>query len=122
MQLALWFEMQVPGATGIGLNTDGTYSVPGQENAFAVNLNGNPLASAIVTAVNTYLRHAQNATLGDDWLDATPAGNATNRGQSVLIPSTLIDNLASDGPGPHLQPDQRRFACRKSGTTSTSLT
>jgi len=46
-------------------------------------------AATIANLVNQYLDSSVGATTSDDWLDATPAGSATNRGQSLLLPSTI---------------------------------
>ena len=45
-------------------------------------------AATIASLTNQYLQDAIGATNTGAWLDATTAGNAANRGQSLLIPSS----------------------------------
>ena len=49
-------------------------------------------AANIAALVNQYLQAAQGATTSGGWLDASPAGGAANRGQSLLLPSTIVPN------------------------------
>jgi hypothetical protein len=52
-----------------------------------------PDAAAIAGLTNQYLQNSIAAANSGDWLDATPAGSAANRGQSLAIPAPIA------GPG-----------------------
>jgi hypothetical protein len=54
----------------------------------------NPDAAAIATLVNQYLIASEGSSAQGNWLDADPAGDATNRGQSLIVPT-----LPASGPG-----------------------
>ena len=59
-------------------------------------------AAHIADLVNEYLQAAQGTTTAGDWLDASPSGTATNRGQSLLLPSGVVPNgpNLTGPPGP----------------------
>src|SRR5262245_32475475 len=66
--------------------------------AFAVAVVPDPPnsdAAAIAALVNQYLVASEGATTQGGWLDATPAGDAVNRGQNLLLPT-----LPALGAGP----------------------
>lgn len=54
-----------------------------------------PDASNIAALTNQYLQDSIGAATAGGWLDASPAGNASNRGQSLLIPNTTTIPAAS---------------------------
>jgi hypothetical protein len=63
--------------------------------AFAVPVAQDPPISQeeegnIVALVNEYLQAAAGASGSGDWLDAAPAGDAINRGQSLIIPQSIF--------------------------------
>jgi len=49
-----------------------------------------PDAVAIAALTNTYLEASIGATTMGGWLDATLAGGAVNRGQSLIIPGPVV--------------------------------
>lgn len=76
----------------------------GSSHALAVAIIADPFPTAaeaahIADLVNQYLQAAQGATTAGGWLDATPGGSETNRGQSLLLPSDVVpDGPNLDGP------------------------
>jgi RHS repeat-associated protein len=98
VQLALWdLSLNNHNPTSFGKDADGTYS-SGDEGVFKVALGSNPDAAQIAALVNQYLVASEGATAQGGWFDASPAGNAPHRGQSVLIPQSPFS--FGDGPTP----------------------
>lgn len=94
VQLALWdLSLNNHTPTSFGLDSDGTYS-SGDENVFSVVLNV-PDASQIASLVNQYLQAAVGASGQGSWLDASAQGNYLNRGQSLLVPDSLVPEPSS---------------------------
>ena len=85
IQIALWDLLSNHNPTSFGLDADGTYS-SGDESVFNVSFGSNPDATQIAALVDHYLKKSTGSTAQGDWLDAAPAGNAPNRGESVLFP------------------------------------
>jgi hypothetical protein len=50
----------------------------------------NPDAAAIAGLVNQFLVASQDATTQGNWLDASVAGDASNRGQSLIVPTPPV--------------------------------
>ncbi len=95
VQIALWdLSLNNHNPTFFGPDLSGTYS-SGDPNVFSVNMGSNPDASAIASLVNQFLVASEGATASGGWLDASAAGNSVNRGQSLLIPPSLV--IAPDG-------------------------
>ena len=92
-QAAIWSLLTMPAAQSFQLNSDGTtyspYDANGVQGSLSINLNGNAQTAAIVAKVNAILAASLNATTQDDYF-ATLGG-----GQSMSVPSSLVDNLAS---------------------------
>jgi len=86
-QLALWTEMQNPSGAPLTENGDGSYS----SGTFTVNFDGNPDAANIVNEANQELAASAGATTAGAWLDASAAGDATNRGQSLMLPVAALN-------------------------------
>jgi hypothetical protein len=56
-------------------------------------------AASIAALTNQYLQAAAGATTAGGWLDASPGGTAMDRGQSLLLPSTVLPSGPNlDGP------------------------
>ena len=92
VQIALWdLSLNNHNPTSFGLDADGTWS-SGDESIFAVDLGGNPDAAHIAALVDSYLQASVGATTAAGWLDAAAAGDALNRGQSLLIPQPQFGN------------------------------
>jgi hypothetical protein len=53
-------------------------------------MGSNPDASTIASLVNQFLVASEGATTSGGWLDASGAGESSNRGQSLLIPPSLV--------------------------------
>ena len=76
----------------------------GISRASAVALISDPFPTAaeaanIAALTNQYLQAAASATTVGGWLDASPSGTAADRGQSLLLPSTVLPNGPNlDGP------------------------
>jgi hypothetical protein len=86
VQLALWdLSLNNHDPTAFVRDADGTYS-SGDEDVFSVLLGNGPHAAHIAALVDQYLKASLGATDQGGWLDASPAGTAHNRGQSVLLP------------------------------------
>jgi len=84
VQIALWdLSLNNHNPTTFGPDADGSYS-SGDENVFSVFFGSNPDASQIAALTNQYLGLSVGATTTGAWLDAAAAGNAPNRGESVL--------------------------------------
>ena len=84
VQIALWdLSLNNHNPTTFGPDADGTYS-SGDENIFSVSFGSNPDANQIASLTNQYLGVSIGATNTGTWLDAAAAGNAPNRGESVL--------------------------------------
>jgi len=90
VQIALWdLSLNNHNPTFFGPDLSGTYS-SGDPNVFSVNMSSNPDPSAIASLVNQFLVASEGATTSGGWLDASAAGNSSNRGQSLLIPPSLV--------------------------------
>jgi PEP-CTERM motif-containing protein len=89
VQIALW-DLSLNNHTPTTFESDGSgnYS-SGDPGIFSINLSGDADAATIANQVNSYLQGAIGATTQGMWLDAAAAGDALNRGQSVLVPPTL---------------------------------
>jgi hypothetical protein len=85
VQIALWDLLSNHNPTSFGPDADGTYS-SGDENVFNVSFGSNPDATQIAALADHYLKMSTSSTAQGDWLDAAPAGNDPNRGESVLFP------------------------------------
>ena len=84
VQITLWdLSLNNHNPTTFGPDADGTYS-SGDENIFSVSFGSNPDASQIASLTSQYLGASIGATSAGAWLDAAAAGNAPNRGESVL--------------------------------------
>ena len=84
VQIALWdLSLNNHNPTMFGPDADGSYS-SGDENVFSVSFGSNPDASQIASLTNQYLGASIGAATTGAWLDAAAAGNAPNRGESVL--------------------------------------
>jgi len=88
VQIALWDLSLNHNPTSFGPDGGSTYS-SGDPSVFSVNMGANPDASSIASLVNQYLVASEGATTSGGWLDASGAGDDLNRGQSLLLPSTL---------------------------------
>ncbi|OAI47174.1 hypothetical protein AYO44_09990 [Planctomycetaceae bacterium SCGC AG-212-F19] len=88
--LALWdLSLSNHNPTHFGKDADGSYS-SGDPNVFRVQMSdGN--ADAIAQLTDQYLVESLGATNQDGWFDAAPAGDAQNRGQSLLLPVAHFD-------------------------------
>jgi len=85
VQIALWdLSLGNHNPTLFGLDADGSYS-SGDETVFRVLLSGG-LASQMAALTDQYLAASVGATALGAWLDADAAGDAPNRGQSLLLP------------------------------------
>jgi len=94
VQLALWdlsLNNHIPPT--FGLDGDGTYS-SGDESVFSVSLKV-PDASQIACLINQYLQASVGASGQGDWLDAAAQGDYLNRGQSLLLPDSLVPEPSS---------------------------
>ena len=90
VQIALWdLSLNNHNPTFFGPDQGGTYS-SGDPNVFSVDMGSNPDASAIASLVNQFLVASEGATTSGGWLDASGAGDSLNRGQSLLIPTSLV--------------------------------
>jgi len=84
VQITLWdLSLNNHNPIAFGPDADGTYS-SGDENIFSVSFGNNPDASQIASLTSQYLGASIGATTTGTWLDAAAAGNAPNRGESVL--------------------------------------
>ena len=87
-------------------------------------------AAHIAGLTHQYLIAANNVTAAGAWLDATPAGTAVNRGQSLMLPSpswdfgdrtavtaalTATPNPSVDGQTVALRPVDRGWTARRRG-------
>ena len=89
VQIALWdLSLNNHNPTSFGPDGGSTYS-SGDPGVFSVNMGANPDATSIASLVNQYLVASEGATTSGGWLDASGAGDNPNRGQSLLLPSTL---------------------------------
>ena len=89
VQIALWdLSLNNHNPTSFGPDGGSTYS-SGDPGVFSVNMGANPDATSIASLVNQYLVASEGATTSGGWLDASGAGENPNRGQSLLLPSTL---------------------------------
>jgi hypothetical protein len=85
VQVAIWDLMSDHNPTFFGPDPDGTYS-SGDESVFNVDFGSNPDAGQIAALTDQFLKASIGVTTQGSWLDAAPAGNAPNRGESVLFP------------------------------------
>ena len=85
VQVAIWDLMSNHNPTFFGPDPDGTYS-SGDESVFNVDFGSNPDVSQIAALTDQYLKESIGSSAQGAWLDAAPAGNAPNRGESVLFP------------------------------------
>jgi hypothetical protein len=92
VQVAIWDLMSNHSPTFFGPDPDGTYS-SGDENVFNVDFGNNPDASQIAALTDQYLKASFGSTAQGAWLDASPAGDASNRGESVLFPISTPSSI-----------------------------
>jgi hypothetical protein len=86
VQLALWdLSLNNHNPTSFQLDVDGTYS-SGDENVFNVSFGSNPHASQIAGLTAQFLSASIGITTQGGWFDASAAGSASNRGESLLQP------------------------------------
>jgi hypothetical protein len=91
VQIALWdLSLNNHNPTFFGPDLSGTTYSSGDPNVFSVDMGSNPDASAIASLANQFLVASEGATTSGGWLDASGAGNSPNRGQSLLIPPSLV--------------------------------
>ncbi len=94
VQLALWdLSLNNHNPTTFVLDGDGTYS-SGDESVFNVQIKG-PDAATIASLVNQYLGASVGATEQGRWLDASAQGDYLNRGQSLLVPNSVVPEPSS---------------------------
>jgi hypothetical protein len=89
VQLAVW-DLSLSNHTPTSFVDDGggVYS-SGDPSVFSADISADSDAAAIATLVNTYLQGSVGANISGTWLDASAAGDAFDRGQSLLIPPSL---------------------------------
>ena len=91
VQIALWdLSLNNHNPTFFGPEQNGTTYSSGDPNVFSVDMGSNSDASAIASLVNQFLVASEGATTSGGWLDASAAGDGPNRGQSLLIPPSLV--------------------------------
>jgi len=84
VQLALWdLSLNNHNPTSFQADADGTYS-SGDQNVFSVSFGSNPDASHIAGLTAQFLSASIGASTQGSWLDAAAAGDAPNRGESLL--------------------------------------
>ena len=89
VQIALWdLSLNNHNPTSFGPDSGSTYS-SGDPSIFSVNMGANPDAASIASLLNQYLVASEGATTSGGWLDGSGAGDNPNRGQNLLLPSTL---------------------------------
>ena len=111
VQIALWdLSLNNHAPTSFGKDADGSYS-SGDENIFKVTSLGG-YAAHIAALTNQYLVASLGATTPGGWLDASAAGDAPNRGQSLLNVRFDIGNYKIPVVTPPVQtPPVRRRRC-----------
>jgi hypothetical protein len=91
VQIALWdLSLSNHSPTTFEEDSPGVYG-SGDDSIFNITFGSNPDAATIAGLVNTYISSTVGATNAGDWLDASAAGTALNRGQSLLIPPGLTN-------------------------------
>ena len=84
VQLALWdLSLNNHNPTSFQVDGDGTYS-SGDQNVFSVSFGSNPDASHIAGLTAQFLSASIGASTQGSWLNAAAAGDAPNRGESLL--------------------------------------
>jgi hypothetical protein len=95
VQLAEWdllLNNHDPQSFSLDPGTTSVYS-SGDPNVFSVDLGSNPDAAKIAGLVDTYLKASIGAKTQGAWLDASASGDALNRGQSLLVPESALNQL-----------------------------
>src|SRR5262249_49178101 len=100
VQISLWdLSLNNHNPTSFQQDSDGSYS-SGDPEVFKVLLGSNPDADTIANLVDTYLKESIGAKTSGKWLNAAAAGDANNRGESVMAvpePSSLLLSLIGLG-------------------------
>jgi hypothetical protein len=101
-QIVLWdLSLNNHNPTFFGPDLGGTTYSSGDPSVFRVALGGNPDASQIAALANQYLQASVGAAMPGAWLDAAAAGDAANRGESLLLstpePSSLLLSVVAAG-------------------------
>ncbi|OAI50465.1 hypothetical protein AYO44_05560 [Planctomycetaceae bacterium SCGC AG-212-F19] len=92
VQLALW-DLSLNNHNPTFFQQDGSVYDSGDSNVFSVDLGTNPDGAYIAQLTDQYLHDSLGATTHSDWLDAAAAGTDPNRGQSLMLPSSLFPNM-----------------------------
>jgi hypothetical protein len=89
VQLDLW-DLSLNNHNPTSMTLNGSVLSSGDPEIFSADLGSNSHAAMIRDLANQYLAASIGASNQASWLDASAAGNALNRGQSLLVAVPLI--------------------------------